>query len=107
MIFWTSGWRTTSAPLNVWKSMPGMSARMRRTSSRPLRLGRGRALFGVRPGEHDEGAREGAAAHVGERRDLDDAFLGEPGGVLGIEHVAQGIVERAKVGQELFAHVAG
>ena len=51
--------------------------------------------------------RERAAAHVGERRDLDDALLGEAGDFLGVEHVVQRVVERAEVGEDFFAQVAG
>jgi len=133
MIFWTRGGRTTSELLKVWKSMPGMSPRMWRASSRPLCLGTREVDLGdvaghdharvlaeageehhhllgrgvLRLVEHDEGAREGAAAHVGERGDLDDALLGQPGHVLGIEHVAERVVERAKIRQNFFAEVAG
>jgi len=93
MIFWTRGGRTTSELLKVWKSMPGMSPRMWRASSRPLCFGTREVDLGDVAG-HDHArilaeageehhhllgrgvlrsssttkAPRGAAAHVGERR---------------------------------------
>ena len=51
--------------------------------------------------QDDEGVVEGAAAHVGQGRDLDGAGGHELGQGLGVEHVAQGVVEGTQVGVDL------
>ena len=57
--------------------------------------------------ENDHGVRQGAAAHEGERRDLDHAG-GKPAlDPLRRQHVVESIVKRAQIGIDLLAHVAG
>lgn len=56
--------------------------------------------------EDDEGVLERAAAHVGERRDLDDALGHELLVAVLAEDVLQGIVERAQVRIDLVLQVA-
>jgi hypothetical protein len=46
-------------------------------------------------------------AHIGERGDLDHAFFGQTRDVLGIEHVVERIIQRAQVGENFLAQVAG
>ena len=50
--------------------------------------------------------RQGAPAHEGERRDLDHARLHAALDHPGIHEILQGVVDRAKIGIDLFAHVA-
>ena len=50
---------------------------------------------------------ERAAAHVRERRDLDDAALDERRGLLGVHHVEERVVERAQVRVDLLGERAG
>ena len=57
--------------------------------------------------EDDEGAVQGPAPHVGQRRDLDDALLHEYLQLAGMNHVVQGIVEGLEVRVQLLLHVAG
>ena len=57
--------------------------------------------------EHDEGIREGAAAHVSEWRDFDDTPLDHLHGLLFAHHVVHCIIERSEVGQYLFLQFAG
>ena len=57
--------------------------------------------------ENDERVRQGAAAHVGERRDLDRLPRDEPLDLLGLEHVAQRIIKRTQVWRDFFLQIAG
>ena len=57
--------------------------------------------------EDHEGVVERAAAHERQRGDLDDAALEVGGDALGVEHVVQGVEERAQVGVDLGHQVAG
>ena len=57
--------------------------------------------------EDHERVRESAAAHERERRDLDGAAQEIALHLRGGQHVVEGIIERAQVGVDLFAHVAG
>jgi hypothetical protein len=57
--------------------------------------------------ENDEGVVQGAAAHVGQRRDLDDVALDELGDPLEAEHLVQRVVQRAQVGVDLLRQIAG
>ena len=57
--------------------------------------------------ENDEGAGEGAAAHVSERGDFEDALIHHLLDLLHIEHVVQGVVERTEVGKDFFLQIAG
>ena len=57
--------------------------------------------------EDDERVVERAAAHVGQRRDLDRPGREQLGDRLGVEHVVQGVVQRAQVGVDLLAQRAG
>ena len=50
---------------------------------------------------------ERAAPHEGQRRHLDRAALDEPLRALGLEHVVEGVVERAQVRVDLGHEVAG
>jgi len=50
---------------------------------------------------------EGSAAHEGDRRDLDLARRDTPLDLLGRQHVIEGIIERAQIGIDFLAHVAG
>ena len=51
--------------------------------------------------------RQRAPAHEGERRDLDDAGLEVALDLVGRQHVVERVVERAQIGIDLLAHVAG
>ena len=57
--------------------------------------------------EDDEGVGERAAAHEGDRRDLDLAGRDPPLDLLGRQHVVERVVERAEIGIDLLLHVAG
>ena len=57
--------------------------------------------------EDDEGVGQRAAAHEGERRDLDDAGLEIALDLLRRQHVVERVVERTQIGIDLLAHVAG
>ena len=57
--------------------------------------------------QDDEGVVEGAPAHVGQRRHFDGSGGHELGEGLGVEHVAQGVVEGAQVGVDLVGQGAG
>ena len=57
--------------------------------------------------EDDEGVVEGAAAHEGERRDLDHAALEVAVDPVGVEHVVERVEERPQVGVDLGLDVAG
>src|SRR5690606_41327588 len=48
--------------------------------------------------QDDEGVVQGAAAHVGQGRDLDGARRHQLGDADRVEHVVQRVVERAQVG---------
>src|SRR5271168_1670139 len=69
-----------------------------------LHLFHGRVLGLV---HDDEGVVEGAAAHEGERGDLDDVGFEHLVDLDGVEEVVEGVVERAKVGVDLFLERAG
>ena len=56
--------------------------------------------------EDDEGVVQRAAAHEGERRDLDRALLHVGGQAVGVEHVVERVVERAQVRVDLRQQVA-
>ena len=133
MIFCTSGWRTTSALVKRVKAMPRTPARMRSASIEPAllparevdlrdvagdhRLGAeadagqehlhllGRRV--LRLVEDDERVVERAAAHVGERRDLDRAALEELPGLVEAEEVVQRVVERPQIGIDFLREIAG
>ena len=57
--------------------------------------------------EDDEGVVQGAAAHEGQRRDLDYPRLQVVLETLRVDHVEKGIVERPQVGVHLGLQVAG
>ena len=57
--------------------------------------------------EDDEGAVQGPAAHEGQGGDLDDAALDQAVGLVVLEEVEEGVVERAEVGVDLLDEVAG
>ena len=57
--------------------------------------------------EDDRGVRQRAAAHEGERRDLDLAGLQRALDDARIHQVEQRVVDRAQIGIDLLAHVAG
>src|SRR5690606_22066513 len=46
-------------------------------------------------------------AHIGQRGDLDNLLLDQPGNVLEAEHFVKGVVQRAQVGVDLLCQVAG
>ena len=57
--------------------------------------------------DHHKTFAQGAAAHIGDRRDLDDA-VGQHGfEPLGAQPLGQRVVERAQIGRQLFLQVAG
>ena len=56
--------------------------------------------------ENDERLIQRAAAHVGERCDLDDAALGVLLDLLGGQHVVQRVVQRSQIRQDLLVKVA-
>ncbi len=55
----------------------------------------------------DEGVVEGAAAHEGERRYLNDVFFEHLVDALGLEQVVEGIVKRAEIRVDFFLQAAG
>ena len=57
--------------------------------------------------EDDERVVERAAAHVGQRRDLDGAGRHQPRDRLRVDHVVQRVVERPQVGVDLVGQRAG
>ena len=57
--------------------------------------------------EDDEGVVQGAPAHEGQGRYLDDALLDEGVSALHVGHVKEGVVERPHVGVELLLERAG
>ena len=57
--------------------------------------------------EDDEGVGERAAAHEGDRRDLDLARRDAALDLLGRQHVVERVVERPQIGIDLLLHVAG
>ena len=57
--------------------------------------------------QNDEGVGQRAAAHVGEGGNLDDAFFGQAANILGVEHIVERVVERAEIGEDFFAEIAG
>ena len=57
--------------------------------------------------EDDEAVVERAAAHEGQRRDLDHPALEVLGDPLGVEHVVQGVEQRPQVGIDLGHQVTG
>ena len=57
--------------------------------------------------EHDERVVQGAAAHVGERGDLDGAGREQLRHQLGIHHLVERVVQRAQVGVDLVGQRAG
>ncbi len=57
--------------------------------------------------EDDEGVVQRAAAHEGQRRDLDDALLEVRRDLLGVEHVVERVEERPQVRVDLRHQVAG
>ena len=57
--------------------------------------------------EDHERVVEGAAAHEGQRRDLDHAALEVVVDLLGVEHVVERVEERPQVGVDLRLDVAG
>ena len=75
-----------------------------RTREEHLQLSQGGVLGLV---QDDEGAVQGPAPHVGQRRDLDDALLHEYLQLAGMDHVMQGIVQGLEVRVQLLLHVAG
>ena len=129
----TRSWRTTSCSLKVTRAMPSTPCRMRMASTSPdfwpggrsicdrvagddhprafaeagqkhLHLHRGGVLRLV---EQNQGVRQRAPAHEGERRDLDHARLQAPVHVPRLHEIVERIVDRAKIGIDLLAHVAG
>jgi hypothetical protein len=57
--------------------------------------------------QHHEGIGQRAAAHEGQRRDLDPLFLDQLGELLARQEIVQRVVERLHVGIDLVLHVAG
>ena len=57
--------------------------------------------------EDDEGIRQRAAAHEGDRRDLDFARGQPPLDLFGRHAIVERVVQRAQVGIDLFLHVTG
>jgi hypothetical protein len=57
--------------------------------------------------EDDEGVGQRAAAHEGDRRDLDLARCDAPLDLLGGQAVVERVVDRAEIGIDLLLHVAG
>ena len=66
-------------------------------------LGRGVLRFV----EDDERVVQRAAAHEGDRRDLDRAALDEARRLLGVHHVVERVVERPQVRVDLLLQIAG
>ena len=129
----TSGWRTTSVSVKrTIADLLDAAQRLERVGEAGARAGRqidlGRvaghhhARVLAEPGqehlhlhrrrvlrlvEDDEGVRQRAAAHEGERRDLDLA-AGEPlRQLVGRQHVVQRVVERPQIRIDLLAQIAG
>ena len=129
----TSRWRTTSWAVSRLKLRSSTPSRISSTTRRPLLTPLGQVDLGDVAGDHDLGAEaepgqehlhllgrgvlrlveddervvERAAAHVGQRCDLDGPGREQLGDGLGVEHVVQGVVQRAQVGVDLLAERAG
>ena len=129
----TSGWRTTSSAPKWVKAMPRTPLSIRRASIRPLFWPRGEVdlrdvaghhrlaaeadageehlhLLGrgvLRLVEDDERVVERAAAHEGERRDLDGAALEHLADLVEAHQVVERVVQRPQVGIDLLRQVAG
>ena len=112
---------------------PGMSRRRASASIRPLALGRGRSICVVSPEmtifeprpmrvrnifiwaigrvlgfvENDERLVERAAAHVGQRHDLDHVLLHVPLHLVVVHHLVQRVEQRPQVRIDLGVQVAG
>ena len=132
MIFCTSGWRTTSALVNLQNAMPRTSAQhalrldeaallaAREVDLRDVagddRLAReadareehlhllGRGV--LRLVEDDEAVVQRASAHVGERRELDRLALEELRRLVEAHQVVHGVVQRPQVRVDLLREVA-
>ncbi len=129
----TSGWRTTSLGLKWVKLMPGTSRSTSITCLRPERVPWGRSTWVTSPvitalepkpirvrnificsivvfwlsSRMMNAVVQRAAAHVGQRRDLDDLALDQLGHGLEAEHLVERVVQRAQVGVDLLRQVAG
>ena len=57
--------------------------------------------------ENDEGIGQRAAAHESQRGDFDDAGFKVLFHLVGREHIVERIIERAQIGIDFLAHVAG
>ena len=129
---WTSLCRTTSSPVKWTKSMSRTPPRISRTTTSPERWSSEIDLGDV-PGDHhlrvepearqehlhlvgrgvlslvenDERLIERAAPHECQRRHLDHAPLEVGVDALGVEHVVEGVEERAQIRIDLLHHRAG
>ena len=133
MIFCTSGWRTTSRPLNSTISIPSTPGQHLAHVDQPRAFARrqvdlrdvaGDDGLGVeaqarqehfhlldrgvlRLVQNNEGVVEGAPAHIGQRGDLDRPVFQEGPHALGVDHFVERVVERPDVGIEFRGDVAG
>ena len=132
MICCTSGWRTTSTSVNVQNAMPSMPreelARLGEAAAGAVRevdlgdVAGDHRLRGVaeareehahllarrvlRLVEDDEAVVQRAAAHEGERRDLDLAARDRPSALVDVHHVVERVVERAQIRVHFLGEVA-
>ena len=129
----TSSWRTTSSAVNATWPMPSTSASSRIASARPEVWPGGRSTWLGSPvtimrlfspsrvrnificievvfcasSRMTTALRQRAAAHEGERRDLDLAGLQRALDDARVHQVVERVVDRAQIGIDLLAHVAG
>ena len=129
----TSGWRTTSAQVKCVVAMPSTRRRMRSASTRPLSCALGQVDLADVAGDHglgaeadarqehlhllgrrvlrlvedDEGMVQRAAAHEGQRRDLERRLLEGLADAVEAHQVVQRVVQRPQVGIDLLRQVAG
>ncbi len=91
---------------SIWLGSPGHRhlRALAETGEEHLHLHAGCVLRLV---ENDVRVGQRASAHEGERRDLNDARFKIALDLLGRQHVVEGVVERAQIGIDLLAHVAG
>ena len=129
----TRRWRTTSRSVKVQKRMPSIPARIELRFLQPGGSAGGQVDLRHVAGDHrlravaeageehlhllaggvlrlvedDERVVQRAAAHEGERRDLDDAALQHLLRAVEVDHVVQRVVERPQVRVDLLGEIAG
>ncbi len=133
MIFWTSGWRTTSRSLKWMNAISFSGARIFMAWRTPDFFGLGEVDLGdvgghdeprieplagqdhlhLLPGrvlglvQDDEGVVQGPAPHEGQGGDLDDALVHQPVGLVVLGEIEEGVIEGAEVRIDLLGDIPG